>query len=216
MGNWHWRLELWDDLKLSVKTFFSCINRRTNHAVITHRKILLENLESLDHTLKRATVRNVFQKSIRNYKEHWKGSRTNHINHYDLRCVAVKLLVAQSCLTLCNPMDCSPSGSSVYGILQAGILEWFAISFSRGSSWPRDCTGSPVLQVDSLPSEPPGKPCVVVKSHVNLYVRNFCFIDYIHGRFVCKVMLFHEENTIIFPTVSTRKLKKYSQVENNK
>ena len=119
MGNWHWRLELWDDLKLSVKTFFSCINRRTNHAVITHRKILLENLESLDHTLKRATVRNVFQKSIRNYKEHWKGSRTNHINHYDLRCVAVKLLVAQSCLTLCNPMDCSLPDSSIHGILQA-------------------------------------------------------------------------------------------------
>ena len=39
--------------------------------------------------------------------------------------------------TLCNPMDCSPPGSSVHGILQA-ILEWVAIPFSRGSSWPRD------------------------------------------------------------------------------
>ena len=46
--------------------------------------------------------------------------------------------VAQSCLTLCDPMDCSLPGSSVHGILQARILEWVAISFSRGSSQPRD------------------------------------------------------------------------------
>ena len=42
--------------------------------------------------------------------------------------------VAQSCLTLFDPMDCSPPGSSVHGISQARILEWIAISFSRGSS----------------------------------------------------------------------------------
>ena len=51
-----------------------------------------------------------------------------------------KLVVAQSCLTLCDPMDCSPSGFSVHGILQARILEWVAIPFSRGSSWLRDRT----------------------------------------------------------------------------
>ena len=45
-----------------------------------------------------------------------------------------KMLVAQLCLTLCDPMDCSPSGSSVHGILQARILEWGAIPFSRGFS----------------------------------------------------------------------------------
>ena len=43
-------------------------------------------------------------------------------------------------LALCNPMDCSPPGSSVHGILQARILEWVAISSSRGSSQPRDRT----------------------------------------------------------------------------
>ena len=48
--------------------------------------------------------------------------------------------VAQSCPTLCDPMDYSPPGSSVHGILQARILEWVAISFSRGSSQPRDWT----------------------------------------------------------------------------
>ena len=48
--------------------------------------------------------------------------------------------VAQSCPTLCDPMDCSLPGFSVHGIFQARILEWVAISFSRRSSWPRDWT----------------------------------------------------------------------------
>ena len=48
-------------------------------------------------------------------------------------CVHVHL-----CLTLCNPMDCSPPSSSVYGIFQAIILEWVATPSSRGSSWPND------------------------------------------------------------------------------
>ena len=49
-------------------------------------------------------------------------------------------LVAQLCLTLCNLIDCSPPGSSVPGILQAGILQWVAISSFRESSQPRDQT----------------------------------------------------------------------------
>ena len=49
-------------------------------------------------------------------------------------------LVAKSCLTLCDPMDYSPPGSSVHGILQASILEWAAMPSSRGSSQPRDQT----------------------------------------------------------------------------
>ena len=48
--------------------------------------------------------------------------------------------VAQSCPTLCDPKDCSLPDSSIHGILQARILEWVAISFSRGSSRPRDRT----------------------------------------------------------------------------
>ena len=51
-----------------------------------------------------------------------------------------KELVAQLCLTLSDPVDCSPPGSSVHGILQARILEWVAVPFSRGSSQPRDRT----------------------------------------------------------------------------
>ena len=48
--------------------------------------------------------------------------------------------VAQLCPTLCDPVDCNLPGSSIHGILQARILEWVAISFFRGSSWPRDWT----------------------------------------------------------------------------
>ena len=60
----------------------------------------------------------------------------------DVQDVAWKLqvLVAQLCPTLCDPMDYSLPGSSVHGILQARILEWVAIPFSRGSSQPRDRT----------------------------------------------------------------------------
>ena len=65
-----------------------------------------------------------------------------------------------SCPTLRNLMDCSPSGSSVHGILQARILEWVTTPFSRGSSRYRDQTQSHALQADSLASEPPGKPLI--------------------------------------------------------
>ena len=75
-------------------------------------------------------------------QEHWSGL----------------LLVAQLCPTLCDPVDCSPPGSSVHGAFQARILEWVAISFSKGSSLPRDRTRTPTLQTDTLTSEPPGKP----------------------------------------------------------
>ena len=74
----------------------------------------------------------------------------------------VKVLVTQSCLTLCDSMDCSPPGSSVHGILQARILEWVAMPSSRGSSQPRDqscvsymsCIGRWVLYHLRIPPTP--------------------------------------------------------------
>ena len=84
------------------------------------------------------------------------------------RKVKVKSLSAQSCPTLCNPMDCSPPGYSVHLILQARILEWVAISFSRGSSWPRDQTWvSRIAGRCFLTSEPPGKPLHPTQAFTN-------------------------------------------------
>ena len=68
----------------------------------------------------------------------------------------VEVLVAQSCPTLCNPTDCSPPGSSVHEILQATVLAWVPISFSRGLPDPEIESRSPALQMESLPYEPPG------------------------------------------------------------
>ena len=66
-----------------------------------------------------------------------------------------KVLVIQSYPALRDPMDCSLPGISVHGILQARILEWVAMPFSRGSSWPQDWSQVPHI---SLPSELPEKP----------------------------------------------------------
>ena len=80
--------------------------------------------------------------------------------------------VAQSCLTRWDPVDCSPPGSSVHGILQARILEWVVISFSRGSSWPRDRTQVSrivgrffnVLATRESPLQPGHKPLHTTKA----------------------------------------------------
>ena len=78
------------------------------------------------------------------------------------------MLVAQSYLTLCNPIDCSPPGSSVYGILWARILEWIAIPFSMDLPDPGIKPGSSALQADFffffLPFELPGKPTILPKT----------------------------------------------------
>ena len=68
---------------------------------------------------------------------HFKAQSTRHLFMATLHVCAV---TAQSCLTLCGPVDCSPRGSSVHGILQARVLEWVAMASSRGSSQPRDRT----------------------------------------------------------------------------
>ena len=69
----------------------------------------------------------------------------------------VNVTVITITLILCGTMDYSPPGSSVHGILQARILEWDAIPFSRGFPDPGIKPGSPKLQADSLLSEPLGK-----------------------------------------------------------
>ena len=75
------------------------------------------------------------QKTIASF---WQMGWKNHLSTGIFICMPTES--PQSFLILCNPMDCSLPGSTVHGILQARILEWVAIPFSRGSSGPRDLT----------------------------------------------------------------------------
>ena len=125
-----------------------------------------------------------------------KMSFKTHIHiHYvttDNLLKEVEVLVAQSCPTLRDPMDCSPPGSSVHGILQARILKWVPISFSRGLPDPEIESRSPALQAESLPSEPPGKLVLPRTSIFSLLQSNsitqgfsaFCL-------FVCLILVFN-------------------------
>ena len=83
-------------------------------------------------------------------KWHWDPGHCTHLQS--------EVLVAWSCPTLWDSMDCSLPVSSVHGVSQARILEWVALPVSRGSSHPGIEARSPSLQAESLPSEPPGKP----------------------------------------------------------
>ena len=130
--------------------------------------------------------------------------------------------VAQLCQILCDPVDCSLPGSSLHGILQARILEWGAISFSRGSSHPRDWRiepGSPTLQADSLTSEPSGKPFswarvlrnlvsswflfLIWANHIEiLQIRKYAMLSQYFYLYVCLWFFLLPEMTIICLTIS--------------
>ena len=83
----------------------------------------------------------------------------------DLVCCCCS--AAKSCLTLCDPMDYSPPGSSVHGISQARILEWIAISFSRGSSPSRDGTGVSCMAGGFFMAKLPETPLVSLHKEGN-------------------------------------------------
>ena len=82
-------------------------------------------------------------------------------------------LVAQMCLTLCDPMDCSPPSSSVHEDSPARILQWVAMPSSRGSSQPRDHTQVSHITHGFFTIEPPGKPAV------RLTCKNVCLIIFV-------------------------------------
>ena len=97
-------------------------------------------------------------------------------------------LVAKSCLTLCNPMDCSLPGSYVHGILQARVLEWVSISSSWGSSQLKDqihvSCGSP-LAGRFFTTELPGKPNHKTVNVINLAVPTAWIMFPTQGPRVC-------------------------------
>ena len=88
---------------------------------------------------------------------------TNHESESEIE-------VAQLCLTLYDPMDCSPPGSSVHGIFQARVLEWVAIAFSRASSRPRDWTRvSPIVGrrfTVWATREAQSRSCCLIRTHL--------------------------------------------------
>ena len=97
-------------------------------------------------------------------------------------------LVTTSCLTLCDLMDCSPSGSSVHGTSQARILEWVAIPFSRGSYWLRHWTHVLHWQVDSLPLCHPGSlDCIYLQR--NEFYRLLSYLSINKNQEIIKVVV---------------------------
>ena len=89
-------------------------------------------------------------------------SQTRLSNWTTMAIWKMKVLVTQSNLTLWNPTDYSPPGPSVHAIVQARILEWVAIPFSRGSSQPRDWTWLSYIAGGLFISKPPGKPILKI------------------------------------------------------
>ena len=91
-------------------------------------------------------------------------------------------MCAQLCLTLCDPMDCSPPGSSAHGISQARILEWVAMSFSRGSSHPRDQTNISCIAGRLFITGPPGKHLINI--NFATYYDDFFFIFFLQASLI--------------------------------
>ena len=118
----------------------------------------------------------------------WIFSHTKQFSDFpDTNCV---YLVTQSCPTLCNPMGCSPPGSSVNGILQARILEWVAMPSSRDLPNPGIKPRSPALQADSLLSEPPGKPMNIGVGSLSLLQGIFLTQELNRGLLHCRRILY--------------------------
>ena len=107
--------------------------------------------------------------------------------------------VTQLCPTLCDPMDCSLSGSSIHGIFQARILEWVAISFSRGSSQPSDRTWVSHTVARSFTIWATSSLLKCKRSTINLFVNIFMLISYNKGTNHCsKNICCHEKGMSFF------------------
>ena len=124
-------MALWPQSE-SYTHFSTNINKENGISLaVLHRSGLHRNLKQHDHL----QVEDTMIKS-------GLSSRNRQLQEAeaDEFCCWMRAELLQSCLTLCNAMDCSRQESSVHGILRARILDWVAMPSSRGSSWPRDQT----------------------------------------------------------------------------
>ena len=160
--NIKWTIEIFSSKRASLGQLFSCKEGAALELILFQKgNNIKKNFKSVSSILwaKLCPLKRIHCNSEPQYLHMWSNMHSgpswcNQVKIWWCYSREKEREVAQSCLTLCDPMDCSLPGSSVQGILQARILEWVAISFSRGSSRPR----FPTLQADTLLSEPPGKP----------------------------------------------------------
>ena len=101
------------------------------------------------------------------------------------------MIVTQSCLTLCDPMACSPPASSVHGIFHARILQWVPIPSPGDRPNPGIEPGYPALQADSLLSEPPGKPMNTVVGSLSFLQGIFPIQGWNWGLLHFRLILYH-------------------------
>ena len=139
------------------KTFFfpfslkGEVNKRLEKEMVTHSSICLEN--PMDRGACQAMVNRVTQS--------WTQLKWLIMHHANKRMCVCCYLLAKSCLTLFDFVDCSLPGSSVHGIFQARILEWVTISYFKGSSCPRNWTCISCISGRFFNNEPPGKPLLI-------------------------------------------------------
>ena len=124
----------------------------------------------------------------------------------------VLCLVTQSCSTLCNPMDCSPSGSSVYGNSLGKKTRVCCHALLRGSSQPRDWTQVSTLQANSLSSEPPRKPKKTGMCSLSLLQEIFPTQESTQGILHCRWIIYQLSNqgSPLPPSYDSQKLLKIS------
>ena len=117
------------------------------------------------------------------------------------KLVLSEVKVDQSCPTLYDPMDCSPQGSSVHEILQARILEWVAILFSRGSSQPRDWTQVFTLWFFTFWAERRAKsPCPIIRARCFYSLCCICPLGFLWGQRYCLILSW--EDALYCPQIS--------------
>ena len=153
----HFKLFWWMPQKLRLQTEvmeFYKATRWWQCPVLTQSSVHKNISHSTNIEKKHLVLRNTLLKLMHSLE----NSNLKLYHYQSYTCVSVP---AQSPPTLCNPMDCSPPGSSVHRILEARILEQVAISSSRGSSQPRDQT---VVPCRCFTAEPSGKPIITSRT----------------------------------------------------